>query len=257
MPVYPGAIWRPVEGHTNGPMDAYLGVALHVNQSNGNLYNWVAGDHDMSCHFEFYKGGDVEQYLDTNESSWCQKNGNNTYLSFESEGYTTEELTPAQVSKMAKVYAWLHEVHDIEFKLADKVGDLGFGWHGMGGYDWGNHLNCPGDLRKTQRSEILNLAQDPAPVLISPEEEEVQAQLLLDDKGQYWIDYGGPAQMIPLNTPERMSAFLAVNGLPKDPRTARRNVLRIEVDRENASRATATQHSTGDLLQAVLKRKQA
>lgn len=60
MSWYPGAKKRPISGHTDGPMHSYRGVVLHVNESNGNLYNWVAGDHNMSCHFEVYKDGSVE-----------------------------------------------------------------------------------------------------------------------------------------------------------------------------------------------------
>jgi hypothetical protein len=140
-------------------MLAHYGAVLHVNQSNGNLFNWFNGDHNVSAHFEVYKNGAVEQYLDTAESSWCQMDGNGTYISIETEGYDHEPLTNAQMLSLAKLYAWLHKTHGMPFELADKPGQRGFGWHGMGGVAWGNHPGCPGTLRKAQRAKILTMAQ--------------------------------------------------------------------------------------------------
>lgn len=155
MPVYPKAVWRPIQGHTDGPMRSHTGAVLHVNESNGNLFGWVSGNHDVSCHFEVYKNGSIEQYLDTAMTSWCQMDGNADYISIETEGFHTEPLTAAQVAAIALLMAWLHVTHDIELELAEKPGDKGFGWHGMGGAAWGGHTSCPGDQRRAQRHEIL------------------------------------------------------------------------------------------------------
>ncbi|HEU5046085.1 MAG TPA: N-acetylmuramoyl-L-alanine amidase [Nocardioidaceae bacterium] len=159
MARYPGATWRPVSGHTDGPMSSYRGAVLHVNQSNGNLYNWVAGDHDMSCHFEVYKDGSIEQYLDTKYTSWCQMAGNADWISIETEGYDTEALTDAQVNAIAGIMEWLNTTHDIPLQIANTPSEHGFGWHGMGGAAWGGHPDCPGNLRKAQRQTILDIAQ--------------------------------------------------------------------------------------------------
>jgi hypothetical protein len=171
MPRYPGAKWRPIQGHTDGPMLAHLGAVLHVNQSDGNLFNWVSGDHNVSCHFEVYKDGTVEQYLDTGVSSWCQMAGNATYVSIETEGFANEAFTNAQLLAIARLYAWLHRTHGLPFRQADKPGEHGLGWHGMGGVAWGNHPDCPGDKRKAQRTKILAMAQaiaNPAPARPDP-----------------------------------------------------------------------------------------
>lgn len=159
MARYPGAQWRPVTGHTDGPMRSYRGVVLHVNDSNGNLYNWVAGDHNMSCHFEVYKDGSAEQYIDTANTAWCQEDGNADWLSIETEGYPSEALTDAQVQTIAGIVAWMHQEHGIPLQLADTPSGRGFGWHGMGGAAWGGHPSCPGDKRKAQRQQILDIAQ--------------------------------------------------------------------------------------------------
>lgn len=139
-------------------MRAHLGVVLHVNQSNGNLFNWVSGDHNVSCHLEVYKNGSAEQYLDTEMSSWCQMDGNPTYLSVETEGFDTEPLTGPQMLTVAKFYAAVHREHGIPLELAERPGEFGFGWHGMGGEAWGGHTGCPGTLRRHQRARILQLA---------------------------------------------------------------------------------------------------
>lgn len=146
---------RPVPTHTDGPMSKHLGVILHVNDSDGNLYNWVSGNHNMSCHFEVYKDGSAEQYLDTEDSSWAQEAGNATYMSIETEGYPNEPLTDAQVKKCAEIVAALHKEYGFPLHLANTPGERGLGWHGMGGQAWGNHPGCPGDKRKAQRADIL------------------------------------------------------------------------------------------------------
>lgn len=177
MPRYPAANWRPVTGHTDGPMRSYRGAVLHVNESDGNLYNWVAGNHDMSCHFEVYKDGSIDQYLDTGTTSWCQMAGNADWISIETEGYHTEPLTAAQVHAIAGLYGWLHSTHGIPLQIADTPDGHGFGWHGMGGAAWGGHTDCPGPDRKAQRAQILALATTPnAPATTTPEEFTVDQQ---------------------------------------------------------------------------------
>lgn len=164
----PKARKRPVQGHTNGPMNdqspapgiQVLGAVLHVNVSDGNLFNWVAGDHNMSCHFEVYKDGTAEQYLDTNLSSWCQVDGNNTYLSIETEGFPNEPLTAKQLETTAQIVAWCAKTHGFPLQVAERVGERGLGWHGMGGAAWGGHTGCPGDKRKAQRAQIIARAKE-------------------------------------------------------------------------------------------------
>lgn len=158
----PGAIRRDVGApakYSNGPMRSYLGVVLHVNDADsGDLYGWITGNHDMSCHWQVLKDGTVYQYIDTAYSSWCQAGGNDDYLSIETSGFPNEPLTDAQLSACARIIAYVHAEHGIPLQLAEKPGDRGFGWHGMGAPGWG-HAACPGDLRKAQRAAILQLAQ--------------------------------------------------------------------------------------------------
>jgi hypothetical protein len=261
MAVYPGAAWRPVSGHTNGGMNSYTGVVLHVNVSNGNLYNWVAGDHDMSCHFEAYKDGSLEQYLDTGVSSWCQMAGNNDYLSIETEGFPGEPLTAAQVTTIGKLMGWINRTHGVPLQLADTPGQAGLGWHGMGGASWGSHFDCPGDLRKAQRAEILAVAKGtaaPPPISTpapAPQEEEM-AQLLVDGSNQYWGDYGGSNAIVKLNVPDTIAAFCRLHGIT-DPLVSRVRVERVEIDRDNHSRAIVRVQSNDQNSATTAKRDQA
>jgi hypothetical protein len=161
--VYPSATYRPLNQYSNLNTKPRLGAVLHVNESNGaSLFDWISSnpskpsDTQMSCHFQVAKDGTVEQYIDTDNGSWCQVGGNDTYVSIETEGFHTEALTTAQLNAVAGILGWLHSTYSIPLQLAETPGQLGFGWHGMGGTAWGGHFDCPG-VRKDQRQAILDL----------------------------------------------------------------------------------------------------
>jgi hypothetical protein len=163
MTVCPFAVWKPVSGH-GGVMASHLGLVLHVQQGNNSLAGWFnnpgAG---ASSTWWVSKTGVLEQYVDANVSAWAQAQGNSTYNSIESEGYTTEPLTAAAEATLARLYKWGHDVYGWPYSLAESPGVRGFGWHGMGGAAWGGHTGCPGDLRKNRRQAILTAAQGSAP----------------------------------------------------------------------------------------------
>lgn len=168
----PGATKRDVGARpgylSNGRMRSYRGVVLHVNVSQGpahdspsgdSLYNWITRPgSNMSCHFQVSQTGGIEQYVDTLYSAWCQQNGNDDWLSIETEGYPQDPLTEAQVQACARIMAYCHAEHGIPLQLTDSPSGTGFGWHGMGGTAWGNHPGCPGEARKAQRTQILAIA---------------------------------------------------------------------------------------------------
>lgn len=162
MPVYPHAKWEPISGHTDGPMNSHTGIVLHVNDAQSyDLHDFFNNpNNEVSSHFQVAKDGTVWQYLDTSVSSWCQGNGNHDYLSIESQGLAGESATDAQVVAIGGILAWVKQVHAIPLKLAERPGDHGFGWHGMGAAHgqpgWG-HPSCPG-IRKNQRTAMLAAA---------------------------------------------------------------------------------------------------
>jgi hypothetical protein len=158
-------VQRPVYGKGNGPFGSGLplGWVLHVNESNGNLDGFFAGDQQVNpssvCpNFQVYKDGTVHQHLPLLFSPWCQVDGNATYCAVETEGYATEPLTPQQVTALARLHNAYHTFAGIPDAMAIKPGDRGIGVHSMGGAAWGGH-SCPGPIRDGQRVAIIQTAQ--------------------------------------------------------------------------------------------------
>jgi hypothetical protein len=154
-------------------MVAHYGLVLHVQQGNGSLYGYFNNPaSQVSSHFWCAKDGTLEQYVDTDVQAWAEAAGNPFYLSVETEGSDTEDLTIAQLGKVAELLSWA-------------AGEYGFGVtgpvaHGSKGLTphcnpdgtpdpaWGNHT-CPGTIRLAQMPTIVALAQ-PTPPPIKPEE---------------------------------------------------------------------------------------
>lgn len=170
MGVFSGALWKPVGNHS-GKMSGHLGLIMHSQEGEGSLAGYF-NENSSQVSSTFWAGKDstLEQYVDTDYTAWAQAEGNGTYNSIEFEGYTTEALTEGQIQAAAKVYRYLHDEHGVPFSTTDTPGQGGLGWHGMGGAAWGNHPGCPGDLRKSARGQILQIAQGAviAPVRPSP-----------------------------------------------------------------------------------------
>lgn len=201
----PGARQYDMSGSRgNGPFNdssrVFLGVILHVNQSDGNLAGYVTGGGgpDEVCpNFEVYKDGSFDQYLPLMWSPWCQAAGNFNYAAIETEGYDSEPLTSAQIFTIAGILA-AYSAQGMPLQVADAPGQRGLGTHVMGGAAWGGHT-CPGSIRAGQRAQILAAVgpsgqgggtpiDPPAP---SPEE-PVQKDLIFKvgdgpDIGQTWI----------------------------------------------------------------------
>lgn len=159
--LYTPAEWRPVKNH-GGNMSAHLGLVLHVQQGNGSPFNeFNTPTSEASSHLWVSKTGHVEQYVDLNKIAWAQATGNDTYNSVETEGgcdakgeFVEEALTDAQLEALADIYVSGHNEFGWPVLLADSPGQRGLGWHGMGAPGWG-HAQCPGQVRKAQRIDIL------------------------------------------------------------------------------------------------------
>lgn len=155
-------------------MSSHLGLVLHVQEGNGGLQGWFNNPNSQaSSTFWVSKSGLCEQYVDADLQAWAQANGNTTYNSVETEGYTTEPLTDAQISALADLYRWGNKTYGWPYTLSDTVGTKGFAWHGMGGAAWGNHPSCPGDIRRNQRQAVLDRANStptpPTPTTEDPD----------------------------------------------------------------------------------------
>lgn len=160
----PGATLRPVANTAGDRMAAQLGLILHVQEGNGlagllATFNNPAAQ--ASATWWVGKDGTLVQLADDPHiRMWAQGSGNSSYCSVETEGYTTEPLTDAQVATLGRLYAWGHAELGWPMQLAEAPGQAGLGTHAMGGAAWGGHP-CPGPIRIGQRPAILAAAGIP------------------------------------------------------------------------------------------------
>lgn len=155
---YSGARKRPAT-NVSGAMQSHLGLILHVQEGNGDLGAQFSDRKSQSSYtWVVAKDGGVDQFVDSDLTAWAHGSGNGSYNSVGTQGFATEPLTQAACQTIAALYRWGNAQYGWPFQLAESPGERGFGWHGMGGSDWGGHPGCPGDLRKNQRQQILSLA---------------------------------------------------------------------------------------------------
>lgn len=155
----PGATYRPVGRNFNrDPWTDSYGLILHVQAGYNSPFGWFQDPEcDGSSHWWVGRDGTIEQYYDPdNDQAWAQGEGNFWYHSVETEGFPGDPLTDSQVGTLARLYQFGHERYRWPLQLAERPGQRGFGWHGMGGNAWGGHFDCPGGLRKAQRARIIN-----------------------------------------------------------------------------------------------------
>jgi hypothetical protein len=166
MAVYPGAVFYGNCRNNSGRRTAATrGLVIHVNDGpNVSLWHWVNDPaSNMSCHFQILQNGLIEQYGDTELFMWCQKAGNNPWISVEMPTYPSVGMTKAQLASAAKLSAWLSKLYAFPLQLTNDPSGAGIGWHGMGahpGYpdDWGHPL-CPGVIRRAQLPALLAAAK--------------------------------------------------------------------------------------------------
>lgn len=103
--------------------------------------------------------------------AWAEASGNRSWYSFEhaDNGNPANPLTPAQITASAQLLECLSAFAGFPLQVSGSPSVKGYGWHGMGGQAWGGHVNCPGDVRKAQRGQVVALAMAirqgaPAPV---------------------------------------------------------------------------------------------
>lgn len=155
-PIFAGARWRgPVPNKTPGAMGDLLGLVLHVEQgTEAGTDSWFHNPgSEVSAHLGV--GSYLEQWVKFDDRAWAEEAGNSRWLSIETAGHNTEALDSDQLHLIAQIYAHLHAAAGFPFRTSELPTEAGFGWHGMGGSAWGDHLDCPGDKRKAQRAIIL------------------------------------------------------------------------------------------------------
>lgn len=192
MAWYPAAIRKPLTTKTwrsiTGPRRLILHTAV---SSASSLWSYYNSNSVPYSHFYLRADGTLEQYVDTRHEAPANLEANDDSISVESQdrggpfpswsGSNVPPWTPAQLDALARLAAWLHEVHDIPLAaLPDSdSGRRGVGWHRLGidgnfpdgllggrlqrggGETWSTSRGkvCPGDNRIRQIAEIIAQAK--------------------------------------------------------------------------------------------------
>ena len=109
-----------------------------------------------SAHFGNPKQGQLEQFVDTNDTAFAQGPGNSKWLSVENEGMPGDALTTNQINSLAQLMAYLNFHEGVPLVEANAPSESGLGFHSMA-LPWG-HPQCPGPAVVSQRSLILEIA---------------------------------------------------------------------------------------------------
>lgn len=212
----PGAAARPVVNH-GGPMARQLGLVVHVQQGDGSPFGWFNDPaSQVSSHLWVGKDGTLEQYVDLADQAWAQVAGNPDYLSIETEGFDTEELTAEQVGGLSALIAWGHRTLGWPAVMVDH-GGRGITTHahwpsGTPDPAWGGHP-CPGPLRAGQLANLVaRLGPIPAPPA-PPINLEGSDMVIIACEGKptYW--WTG-AKRVQILTPAQLSAVRDGLGVP-------------------------------------------
>ena len=178
--------WPCANGTPGGGSPSMMGVIMHTMVGNlGSAVAWFNNPASQaSAFFGIAEDGSIWQFgpVGHNWEAWAQAAGNPNWYSIEhaDAGHPANPLTPQQITASAQLVELLSRFAGFPLQVSDDVNTKGYGWHGMGGVPWGNHPNCPGDVRKAQRPAILALAKDIRnPPVQPPPPPELEAALVL------------------------------------------------------------------------------
>lgn len=155
-----------VNGTKAGGSRQMMGLVMHTEVGNeaGTIATFNDPAKQVSAFFAIGQDGDIWQFgpVGQNWEAWAQGGGNPDWYSIEDADNTHPSipLTAAQVTAFAQILECLSAFAGFPLQVSDSVDVKGLGWHGMGGVAWGNHPNCPGDVRKAQRPAIIALAKE-------------------------------------------------------------------------------------------------
>jgi hypothetical protein len=143
---------------------AMMGVVMHTEVGdNPGTESWFENPAaQASADFAVAQDGSIVQMGPVGKGwvAWAEANGNRAWYSIEhaDDGHPANPLTAAQITASAQLVEVLARFAGFPLQVSDSTSVKGYGWHGMGGQAWGGHLNCPGDVRKAQRPQIIALA---------------------------------------------------------------------------------------------------
>ena len=128
----------------------------------GTVETFMNAANQVSAFFSVSEQGVCHQYLPLGHGyvAWAEVDGNEAWRSCECEDLTRtgDPMTPAQVTAFAQILEACSAYDGFPLQITDDVNGTGLITHGDGGVNWGNHPNCPGNVRKAQRPQIIALA---------------------------------------------------------------------------------------------------
>jgi N-acetylmuramoyl-L-alanine amidase len=140
------------------------GVLMHTTVSEApSAVAWFNNPQaQASAHFVIAESGEITQMgpIGKGWEAWHAAEANAAWYGIEhaDNGNPANPLTPAQITASAQLVECLSAFAGFPLQISDSPSVRGFGWHGMGGAAFGGHYDCPGDVRKAQRGQIIALA---------------------------------------------------------------------------------------------------
>lgn len=158
--------WPCANGTPGGGAPKMMGAVVHTMVGTlTSCINWFNNPaSSASAFFGIGEDGLVHEFgpLGVNWEAWAQGDGNPAWYSIEfaDNGNPKNPLTQEQITAAAQILECLSRFAGFPLQLTDSPSVPGLGWHGMGGAAWGNHPDCPGEVRKAQRPAIIALAKE-------------------------------------------------------------------------------------------------
>ena len=157
MAICPFAKWLPVKTNLVPISGSPSGLVLHISNDRRNSLEGLRATFENSnpfpSHFGITTSGAIGQFINTQYHDWAEE-WSIKYFSVECCASPGDYLTYSQLGAVAQLYAWLHEEHKINIKLATSTSDTGLSYHSMGKT---KHTHCPGNAVVSQREQIIEL----------------------------------------------------------------------------------------------------
>jgi peptidoglycan hydrolase-like protein with peptidoglycan-binding domain len=141
------------------------GVVMHTEDGyeTGTVSTFMNPASQVSAFFSIAQDGSCHQYLPVGKGmvAWSQAAGNEAWRGIEDEDRTHPSIpfTSAQITAFAQILEACSAYDGFPLQITDDpVNGHGLITHGDGGVAWGDHPDCPGDVRKAQRPQIIALA---------------------------------------------------------------------------------------------------
>ena len=239
-----GKVVGPANLHYNDPFPtrngsygsgAMSGLLMHTMAGNlqPGTVDWFNNPAaQASAHFGVAQDGTVWQFGPVGKGwmAWHAYEANAAWYGceFADAGNPANPLTQAQITAGAQILECLSAFAGFPLQVSDSPSVRGFGWHGMGGAAFGGHFDCPGNVRKAQRSQIIALAiaiRQEKPLTAAPPAREWITAGMSSLASLALQEHCTPAEILPLTAahgpiPADVSAY--VNGVfagTIDPKT--------------------------------------